>query len=305
MRFEVLVLGNSSATPMYERHPSAQVINYNEQLFLLDCGEGTQSQLIRYGIKSSRISHIFISHLHGDHYLGLVGLISSMHLVGRKSDLHVYGPAGLKDILDMHLLYSGTKLRYILHFHPTNPLNPEVILDTSTIKVSTFPLYHRIECTGFRFDEGRLPAKLNIEMVDRLGIPRSLLSMIKRGAGFTDKEGREYPNSELTFPAPVSRSYAYCSDTVKTDLYWGSISGVDLLYHEATFLQEMSDRAKETFHTTAFEAGEIASAVGAKKLLLGHYSARYKKKELYQLLDEAQSVFPSTVLSVEGQWYEV
>lgn len=305
MRFEVLVLGNSSATPMYERHPSAQVINYNEQLFLLDCGEGTQSQLMRYGVKANRINHIFISHLHGDHYLGLIGLVSSMHLLGRKNELRVYGPAGLKAILDMHLLYSGTQLRYNLHFHETNPLLPETLLETPAIKVSSFPLYHRIDCTGFRFDEGRRLPKLNKELVERLKIPRSFLSAIKRGAGFTDDKGKEYRNDELVLPSPASRSYAYCSDTVQTDLYWPAIKGVDLLYHEATFSHEMLTRAKETFHTTALEAGQTALAVGAKKLLLGHYSARYKEAALLELLAEAQSVFSEAALSVEGQWYEV
>lgn len=303
MRFEVLVLGNSSATPMYERHPSAQVVNYNGQLYLIDCGEGTQSQLVRYGIKASRINHIFISHLHGDHYLGLVGLLSSQNLVGRKADLHLYGPAPLQEIIDIQLKYSDTRLRYALHFHVTDPTQPQVILDMAALRVSAFPLYHRIPCTGFRFDEGDRPAKLRQDVVERLQIPHALLNGIKRGANFTDMDGREYFNEELTTPAPASRSYAYCSDTVKTTEYWSSIQGVDLLYHESTFLHDMSDRAKETFHTTALEAGEIAEQVGAKALLLGHYSARYKHRDLQLLLDEAQSRFPNTQLSVEGKWY--
>lgn len=305
MRFEVLILGNSSATPIYERHPTSQVINHNEQLFLIDCGEGTQMQLSRYGIKSNRINHIFISHLHGDHYLGLVGLISSMHLMGRKSDLHIYGPSPLQEILDVNFKYSETVLRYNLIFHPTNPHQSEEIFNTKALQVISFPLKHRIDCTGFRFQEGKRAAKLNVELVERLDIPTALLNGIKWGADFTDINGRVYTSEELTFPAPKQRSYGYCSDTVKVTDYWPSIKDVDLLYHEATFLHEMQDRAVETFHTTALEAGEVAKEVGAFRLLLGHYSARYKAKDLPLLLEEAASVFPNTALSVEGQWYEV
>lgn len=305
MRFEVLILGNSSATPMYERHPTSQVINHSEQLFLVDCGEGTQMQLSRYGVKSNRINHIFISHLHGDHYLGLVGLISSMHLMGRKNELHVYGPKPLQEILELNLKHAETTLRYPLIFHPTNPHEPKEIYHSKALQIISFPLKHRIACTGFRFQEGKRPAKLRVDQVERLNIPTPLLNGIKWGADFTDINGKTYPSEELTFPAPVPRSYGYCSDTVKIPDYWPAIKGVNLLYHEATFLHEMKERAIETFHTTALEAGEIANEVGASKLLLGHYSARYKIHDLPMLLKEARSVFPNTDLSVEGRWYEV
>lgn len=305
MRFEVLILGNSSATPIYERHPTSQLINHNEQLFLIDCGEGTQMQLTRYGIKSNRINHIFISHLHGDHYLGLVGLISSMHLRGRKTELHIYGPEPLQEILEINLKYSETTLCYPLIFHPTNPGQPDELYRSNALQVTSFPLRHRIDCTGFRFQEGKRPAKLNIDEVQRLNIPISLLNGIKWGADFTDMDGKVYRSQELTFPAPRSRSYGYCSDTIKTTDYWTAIANVDLLYHEATFLHDMQERAIETFHTTALEAAEVAQEVGASKLLLGHYSARYKTKDLPLLLEEAMSVFPNTALSVEGKWYKV
>ncbi|MGJ1261371.1 ribonuclease Z [Sphingobacterium spiritivorum] len=303
MKFEVLILGNSSATPMYERHPSSQLLNFNEQFFLIDCGEGTQMQLFRYGIRSNRIGHIFISHLHGDHYLGLVGLLSSMHLVGRKSDLHLYGPSPLKEILDVQFRHSDTQLRYNLIFHPTNPDKEEVILETAAFKVSTFPLTHRIPCTGFRFDEGKRSPAIIAELVEQLNIPKQYIGGIKRGLDYTAPDGKVYKAAELTIPPPPSRSYAYCSDTVRVPDYIAAISNVDLLYHESTFLHEMVERAKETLHTTAQEAAEIAKEAGAHKLLLGHYSARYR--ELQPLLEEAQHVFKNTQLSVEGKWFSV
>lgn len=288
---------------MYGRHPTSQVLNFNEQLFLIDCGEGTQMQLFRYGIRSTKINHIFISHLHGDHYLGLIGLLSSQHLVGRQADLHLYGPAALKEIIDLQFKHSDTQLRYNLVFHPTNPHQPELILDTVALKVSSFPLLHRIDCTGFRFDEGKRSAVLRTEKVQQMQVPVAYLKLLKRGIDCVDKNGTVYKAAELTFPPPAARSYAYCSDTVMNEAYFESIQAVDLLYHESTFLHDMVDRAKETFHTTSLEAAQVAQTVGAKKLLLGHYSARYK--DLQPLLEESSTVFPRTALSEEGKWFPV
>lgn len=303
LRFEVFVLGNSSATPIFERHPTAQVVNYNEQLFLIDCGEGTQMQLSRYGIKSNRIDHIFISHLHGDHYLGLVGLLSSMHLVGRKSDLHIYGPAPLEEILAVHFTYSETTIRYPIHFHPTNPHQDELIFESRLLTVRSFPLLHRIPCTGFRFEETTRPATLKAEVVENLDIPKAYYTRLKRGMDYTDPQGRVHRAVDLTLPPPKPRSYAYCSDTRRDSSYLHSIEGTDLLYHESTFAHDMIDRAKETFHTTAREAAEIAKEADVGKLLLGHYSARYRNLE--PLLAEAKQYFASTELSVEGKWFLV
>lgn len=303
MRFEVLILGNSSATPMYGRHPTAQIVNFNESLFLIDCGEGTQMQLFRYGIKSNRINHIFISHLHGDHYLGLVGLLSSQHLMGRKGDLHLYGPAPLKEILDIQFKHSDTHLRFNLVFHPTNPDEEELIYDTPALKVRSFPLLHRVACTGFRFDEGQRSASIKRDLIAGMNIPVPYIRLLKKGVDYVDPSGKVYPASQLTNPAPIPRSYAYCSDTMKVSSYFSAIAGAHLLYHEATFLHDMVDRAKETFHTTALEAAEVAEEVDAKQLLLGHYSARYR--DLTPLLEEAQSVFPNTLLSEEGKWFLV
>lgn len=303
MRFEVLILGSSSATPIYGRHPTAQLINVNEQLYLVDCGEGTQVQLIKYGIRSNRIKHIFISHLHGDHYLGLIGLISSMHLVGRKDELHVYGPPPLKEIIDLHFLHSQTVLRYPLHIHSTQDLKMEPIFENDNLTVSSFPLDHRIACTGFRFDERKRMPTINRDKTDALGVPTEYLPLIKRGNDYTAPDGTIHRWQDLTLALPAPRSYAYCSDTVMTERYLPFIQQVDLLYHEATFLHDMADRAKETFHTTALQAGQIAENVQARKLLIGHYSARYK--ELKPLLEESKSVFFNTDLALEGSWYSV
>jgi len=303
LRFEVLILGNSSATPMYGRHPTAQVLNFNEQFFLIDCGEGTQMQLVRYGIKSHRINHIFISHLHGDHYLGLPGLLSSQHLMGRKAALHLYGPPALQEILDVQFRHSGVQLQYDLIFHPTNPTAEELILDTPALKVRSFPLNHRIDCTGFRFDEAQAAPRLNIELVERYHIPKSYLSLLKRGIDYVGKDGTLFKASDFTLPVEKLRSYAYCSDTAKTPSYWSAIHGVDLLYHESTFLHDMLARAIETRHSTSVEAAEVARAVGAKKLLLGHFSARYR--DLQPFLNESYPIFANTLLSEEGKWFLV
>lgn len=302
-KFEVLVLGNSSATPMYDRHPTAQVLNFNEQFFLIDCGEGTQMQLHKYGVKSNKIGHIFISHLHGDHYLGLVGLISSMNLHGRRSDLHLYGPAPLEKILELQFQCSDTRLQFNLIFHPTNSEISEVLFANNTIKVSSFPLKHRVPTTGFRFDEGPRPANLILEKVKELDVPVVFYNALKQGVDCVGMDGTKYIASALTTPGPDSRSYAFCSDTRAFEAYMDYIGGVDLLYHESTFLHDMVARARETFHSTSLEAAQVAKAVDAKRLLLGHYSARYK--DLTPLMEEAKSEFDNTELSFEGNWYKI
>jgi len=303
MKFEVLILGSSSATPMYGRHPTSQLINHNEQLYLIDCGEGTQMQLTRFGIKANRIKHIFISHLHGDHYLGLIGLLSSMHLVGRKDDLHLYGPPALWEILELQFRHSQTVLRYALHFHPTQDNEAAVVYDGPQLTVRTFPIDHRVPCTGFRLTEKQRLPSIDKEKVNALGVPPGYLSLIKRGHDYVDEAGVSHRWQELTVPAPQPRSYAYCSDTVASGRYAQEIAGVDTLYHEATFLHEMLDRATETFHTTALQAGQIAAEAQARQLLIGHYSARYK--DLNPLLEESRTVFPNTKLALEGSWYPI
>lgn len=303
LKFEVLILGNSSASPMYDRHPTAQVLNFNAQFFLIDCGEGTQVQLYRYGVKSHKIGHIFISHLHGDHYLGLVGLLSSMNLHGRKTDLHLYGPAPLKEIIDLQLYHSDTRLQYNLLFHPTSTDAPAVILETRTLKVTSFPLKHRVPTTGFRFDEVRTSAVLILDKAQEMGVPVVFYNALKAGVDCEGVDGTIFRAAEFTTAGPPPRSYAFCSDTRAFESYLSAIHDVDLLYHETTFDHGFLDRAIETFHSTSLEAAQVAKCVGAKKLLMGHYSARYK--DLSILLEEAKSEFVNSELSFEGNWYKI
>lgn len=301
MRFDVTILGSSSATPIFNRNPSAQVLNVNERLFLIDCGEGTQQQLLKNGIKAQRINHIFISHLHGDHYLGLVGLLSSLHLYGRIRAMEIFGPPELKEILDIQFKYSQTVLRYSIEFHATQSDRPALIYENPDIRVESFPLEHRIPCTGFRFSaKSRLP-KIIKEKVEELKIPVDVISLIKKGADYTDESGAVYKASDLTLAPDAPKSYAYCSDTVCNWKYIDQIQGVNTLYHEATFMNDMADRAAETFHTTALQAAEVANRAGVQQLLLGHFSARYR--ELEPLQDEARTVFPNSRLALEGQTF--
>ncbi len=303
MRFEVIILGSSSATPIFNRNPSAQILNVNERLFLIDCGEGTQQQLIRNGIKAQRINHIFISHLHGDHYLGLVGLLSSLHLNGRTRPMNIYGPPELKEILDIQFRYSQTELRYPIVFKFTQTTSSELIFENNDIMVETILLEHRIPCTGFKFSQKKRLRKIIKEKVEALNIPVDMIPLIKRGMDYTDSKGRVYPAFELTTDPDDPRSYAYCSDTICNWTYLEQIKGVDTLYHESTFMNDMLDRAGETFHTTALQAAEVALRAGAKQLLLGHFSARYR--ELDPLLQEARSIFPNSYLALEGHTFAI
>jgi ribonuclease Z len=301
MRFEVTILGSSSATPIYNRNPTSQVLNINERLYLVDCGEGTQQQMLRFDIRGSRIDHIFISHLHGDHYLGLIGFLSSLHLNGRKKVLKLFGPPHLKEVIDLQFKYSDTVLQYEILFYPTNPNTPQIILENEDVIVETIPLDHRIECTGFLFREKKRLRKLIKEEVERIGIPIEYFTALKKGVDYIDNQGRVYKNDTLTTDSATPRVYAYCSDTKYNESYFGQIKNADLLYHEATFMHNMLDRANETHHTTALQAAEIAIKVNAKKLLIGHFSARYKT--LDELLAEAQCVFPETGLAIEGKTF--
>ena len=302
MVFEVSILGSSSATPIYQRHPTAQIVNVHERFFLVDCGEGTLIQMNRYKIKYHRINHIFISHLHGDHYLGLLGLMSTMHLQGRTVDLHVYGPAPLKEIIDIQLLYSETKLRYKVNFHPLNAEKSEVIYDDDTMSIRTIILSHRIPCTGFLFAEKQGLRKLIKEKLFEYNIPIASYQDLKNGEDFFVNDKR-IPNKELTTSARKARSYAFCSDTRYDESILPAIKNVNLLYHEATFLSDKKERAHETFHSTAAEAATIALKAGVHRLIIGHFSARYKN--LYPLLEEAREVFPETTLAIEGDSFKI
>lgn len=303
MKFEVTILGSSSATPIFNRNPTAQVLNINDRLYLIDCGEGTQQQMLRFDVKASRIDHIFISHIHGDHYLGLVGLLSSLHLNGRKKALKIYGPPRLKEIIDLQLSYSETTLQYPVEFNFTNPERAEVILDNPDVTVETIPLDHRIACTGFLFREKKRQRKLIKDKLDKANIPVEYYTALKKGADYVAPDGQLIKNDTVTIDSDEPKTYSYCSDTLYNEMYFKQIGNSTMLYHEATFLNNMLERAGETHHTTALQAGQIALKTNTKKLLIGHFSARYKT--LSELLDEARSVFPQTELAIEGKTFAI
>lgn len=297
--FELTILGSSSATPTSTRNPTAQLLNIAERFFLIDCGESTQIQLRRFKLKFQRINHIFISHLHGDHYLGLIGLLSSMHLLGRTVDLNLYCPPELEEIIEVQFKHSQTYLRFKIVYHHHKYIANDLIFEDNKVEVRTILLNHRIPCCGFLFTEKPLLANISKEIIQKYQIPVEQISAIKGGADFITSEGELIPNNRLVTNKLKARSYAYCSDTCYDERIIEFIKGVDLLYHEATFLNEMLPRAKETFHSTALQAATIAQKAEVHQLMIGHYSARYR--DLQPLLDEAQTVFSNTVLSIEGK----
>ena len=303
MIFEVTILGSSSATPTAFRHPSSQVLNINEKLFMIDCGEGTQIQLIRYKIKYQRINHIFISHMHGDHYFGLVGFLSTMHLQGRNTPLNVYGPPELEQILQLQLNNNGNHLNYEIIFQAIDQLNSSIIFEDKELHVETIILNHRIPCTGFLFKEKERPRKLIRDKVIEYDLPISAYHDLKDGKDYIDENGKVYKNEDFTTAPRAPRSYSYCSDTIYSESILPQIENTDLLYHETTFMNESLLRAQETFHTTSLQAGIIAAKAKAKKLIIGHFSARYR--DLQPLLAEARSQFENTFLATEGEKFRV
>lgn len=303
MKFEVTILGSSSSTPIFNRNPSAQLLNVNEKFVLIDCGEATQNQLLHFGFKANRIDHIFISHLHGDHYLGLVGLLSSLHLNGRTKPMDIFGPPELKEIIDLQFKHSQTFPRYPINFNVTNPNASEKIFENYDIVVESFPLDHRIPCTGFRFTEKQRLRKMIKHKIDELRIPTDQVQLIKKGANFIDRKGHIHLAEDLTTDPDRPKVYVYCSDTVCSWKYLEYIKDSDTLYHEATFLHDMLARAEETFHTTALQAAEVAHKSNTQKLLIGHFSARYR--DLEPLLTEAKTIFPNAFLAIEGMTFEI
>jgi ribonuclease Z len=301
--FELTILGCSSATPTSNRNPTAQLLQVAGHSFLIDCGEATQIQLRRYKIKFQRIDHIFISHLHGDHYLGLLGLLSSMHLLGRTKDLFLYCPPGLDEIIQVQLKHSSTVLNYPIHYRFHNPGVPELLYSDEKVTVESIILNHRIPCCGFLFREQRKTLNLRKEEIEKFAVPLSALPAIKRGEDYVNEKGDRIPCSWLTYTELPARAYAYCSDTCYDEEVIRQVNGVDLLYHESTFLDNMKSRAKETYHSTAMEAATVAVKAKVGKLILGHYSARYV--DLNPLLIEARSLFPSTELASEGLKFNV
>lgn len=303
MVFNVTILGSNSAIPTLKRKPTAQLVNHNERFFLIDCAEGTQIQLRKYRIKMQRIHHIFISHLHGDHFFGLIGLISSMHLLGRKRELHVYAPPLLENILNVQLEASQTELIYPFNFHPIKPDVHDKIYEDEKLIVETIPLDHRIPTCGFLFKEKEGKRKLKKDVVNSLKIPVNEYLNLKNGADYIDSNGKTIKNNKVTDnPHPV-RSYAYCSDTGYYEKIIPIIKNVDLLYHEATFAHDMVDVAREKFHSTSVDAATIAKKAEVKNLVIGHFSTRYESSQ--ELLKEAKTVFKHTRAASDGKNYDV
>jgi ribonuclease Z len=304
MPFNLTILGSSSAMPTSERYPTAQVLNALGRFFLIDCGEGTQHQLRKNRINYSKITHIFISHLHGDHFFGLIGLISTLSLQGRRGELHIYAHSELQRYTKFQLEFLGMdEPGFSIIFHPLNFKKPQVILEDKKLKVTSFPLKHRVACCGFRFDEKPKEANIIKEKIKRYNIPIREIKNIKAGADFVTENGELIPNKELVIPAPHPRSYAFCSDTAYSEAMIPEIASVDLLYHEATFAENEAMVAAETFHSTGKEAARIAQKAQAGKLLIGHFSSRYKKPAI--ILEEAKTIFPNTEIADENSTFEL
>ena len=296
-KFELHILGCGSALPTTRHFPTSQIVNVRDKLFMIDCGEGAQLQFRKSHLKFSRLNHIFISHLHGDHCFGLLGLISTLNLLGRTAELHIHSPKGLETLLTPMLDFFNRQMTYKILFHEFDTKEPMQIYEDRSLTVTTIPLRHRMPCCGFLFAEKRRPNHIIREMVDFYQVPVYELNRIKTGADYVTPEGKPVSNNLLTRPSAPSRSYAYCSDTIYLPSIVEQIKGVDLLFHEATFANEDAPRAKETFHTTAAQAAEIARKAEVKKLLIGHFSARYEDENI--LLQEASAIFPDTQLAKE------
>lgn len=302
MDFSVLILGSNSAIPTLRRHPSAQVVHFNQVPYLIDCGEGTQLQMRKYRIKFQKIRQIFISHLHGDHYYGLPGLLTSMHLLGREKELKIYAPKGLEEIIQVNFKHSGTVLRYPLEFIELTEANEGYIYSDERVKVRSVSLNHRVPTFGFVFEECEHELRVNKEAIEKYALSLKEILMIKAREEVY-RNNLPIPTKELWLEPQKLRSYAYCSDTAFHEPLIDKIRGVNLLYHEATFMEDLKHRAKETYHSTAKQAGEIATRAEVGKLLIGHFSTRYD--EIDGLLNEAQSVFEASELALEGTSFKV
>ena len=303
MEFSFTPLGVSAAQPAYGRHLAAHVLAAGPESFLLDCGEGTQFQLNTHSIKRGRIRHVFISHLHGDHFFGLIGLLTSLGMNDRKETLTVYSPPGLEEMIEVQFRISQTALPFPLVFRPLIAGGLHKLLETDQLEVFSFPLVHRTPTLGFLFREKQIPLNILPEAIERYQLTFEQIRAVKRGEDLRLVDGRLIPNREMTLPPYRPRSFAYCSDTAYAEEIVAAIRGVDLLYHESTFLEEDVETAALTFHSTAAQAAEIARLAAVGTLVIGHFSARYPDATV--LLEEARRVFPKTVLAVEGTSVDV
>ena len=300
---KLTILGCYAATPRTFTNPTAQVLEIKNRLFLIDCGEGTQVQLRKNKIKFSKINHVFISHLHGDHFFGLIGLISTFSLLNRNNDLHIYGPKGIKEVIKLQLRLSNSWPNFNLHFNELENTNSEIIFEDEKVSVKTIPLQHRIYTNGFLFQEKLDERKLNIEAVEHYQIEKCYYQNIKSGKDILLDDGRIIANSELTFDPIKPKSYAFCSDSSYFEPIIPIISNVDVLYHEATFLQSEENLASKTMHSTAIEAATIAAKAHVSQLILGHYSTRYYSIDLFK--EEAETVFPNVLLAEDGKTFDL
>lgn len=299
---KLTILGCYAATPRTLTNPTSQVLEIKNRLFLIDCGEGTQVQLRKNKVKFSKINHIFISHLHGDHLYGLIGTISTFSLLGRTTDLHVYGPKGIKELILLQLKLTESWTTYSLFFHELESKESEIIFEDSKVIVKTIPLKHRVYTNGFLFQEKPGDRKLNIEAVQQYDIHVAYYQKIKNGGDVTLDNGTVIENAKLSFDPIPSMSYAFCSDTVYNEAIIPIIENVDVLYHESTFLESEAPLAEKTLHSTAKEAARIALKANAKQLVLGHYSTRYDGIERFK--EEAETIFPNVLLGDDGRSFE-
>ncbi|HPR85030.1 MAG TPA: ribonuclease Z [Prolixibacteraceae bacterium] len=302
--FLLTILGTSSALPTSNRYPTAQVLNVRGRFFLIDCGEGTQTQMRKYKIGFSRINHIFISHLHGDHIFGLIGLISTFSLLGRTADLHLFAHSEIQAYLEPQIKFlypEGISFRIV--YHPLNFKREQLVFDDKTVTVYSFPLDHRIATCGFRFEEKPVLPNLIPEKLKKYNIPIRNRQAIKEGADFVAGDGQIIPNSELTVNKHKARTFAFCSDTRYNPSYIESVRNVDLLYHEATFANDNQALAQTTYHSTGEDAARVAREANAGKLIIGHFSARYRDHT--QILKEATAIFPNTEAISEGQVFSI
>jgi ribonuclease Z len=297
--FSVTVLGSGAAIPMIHRNPSSHLLNVHEKLYLLDCAESTQVQLRKNRIRFQRINHIFITHLHGDHYFGLIGLITTYHLLGREKELHLYAHPDLKKIIDLQLESSKTVLRYPLIFHEINPEVSELIHEDTSVTVETIPLEHNFPTCGFIFREKMGKRRIDKDFLDKHKMHYTTIQKIKNGADYTDDDGNVYPNKKITTDPLKPRSYAYVTDTAYNEAIIPVIKNTSLLYHEATFMEDKAKDATEKFHSTAKQAARIAKKAKVEQLLLGHYSARYKY--ITKIQAEATTVFSNTIMADDGK----
>ncbi|HHU96739.1 MAG: ribonuclease Z [Bacteroidota bacterium] len=302
-QFQVTILGCGSAMPTTLHNPPSQLVNMNGKLFMIDCGEGTQLQMRKFKARMSKLQGLFISHLHGDHFFGLPGLITTLSMLGRTNDLDIYAHGEIRLMLNPLLMYLGHHMQFKINLIPLNPEGHELLLEDESIRISTFPLKHRIPANGFRFEVKKSPRRILREKVDRYQVPVEQLRAIKEGADFVAVDGTVVSNNRLTTPGNPSRAYAYCSDTAYHPGIVPYIKGVDLLFHEATFAESERERAAETYHSTAREAAEIAKMAEVKRLVIGHYSSRYN--EIGILLKEAVETFPNSELAVEGKVFDL